>query len=195
MFVGWYFVVAGLFVGEWVLVAAYLLSIIAATSLDGSHIFVHGYYFIGTCAFSLVLMARVMGGVTDRFHLKTLTFVLIAWGVLFNIRGNVWIWARDSEYWKVDYWRMGAEARKTIGDGFHLVTDDGANPLKLIYMGRSGTNSAAGVYQTCEKPQYQAIPLALISDLPPPPALCGGRKIDRRQLETPFAKWYITIVQ
>jgi hypothetical protein len=196
MFVGWFFIAAGLVLGEWIPVVLYLLSLVAATSLDGPHIYVHGYYFIGTCVFSIILMARVLGAVQSRRFLATLTIVLIAWGVLFNVRGNVWIWARDSQYWKVNLWAMGAEARKVVGSEYHLIADDGPYPLKLLFIGRSGTDAGAQVYQACNRPQYVGRPLALISDSPPPAgaALCGGRSQETKIAETSFGEWYVTLV-
>ena len=196
MFVGWFFIIAGLLLGEWIPVTLYLLSLVAATSLDGAHIYVHGYYFIGTCVFAMILMARVLGAVQNRRHLTALTIVFLAWGVLFNIRGNVWVWARDSQYWRVNLWNMGVEARKVIDSNHHLITDDGPYPQKLLFIGRSGTAAGSGVYEACNQPQYAGRHLAIVSDSPPPStALCGGRPLDTKTAETSFAKWYVTLVR
>ncbi len=200
IFVGWFFVGAGLLLGEWIPVTLYLLSLVAATSLDGVHIYVHSYYFIGTCVFAMILMARVLGAVQSRRHLKTLTLIFIAWGVLYSIRGNVWIWGRDSKYWRVSLWDMGAEVRKVIASHsdshYHLITDDGYYPKKLIYVGRSGTSANSRVYETCNQPQYSGRQLVIVSDRPPPSTpLCGGRPFDTHVAETSFAKWYITLVR
>jgi hypothetical protein len=194
MFVGWFFIVAGLLLGEWIPVTLYLLSLVAATSLDGAHIYVHGYYFIGTCIFAMILMARVLGAVQSRRHLTTLTIAFLTWGVLFNIRGNVWIWARDSQYWRLNRWSMGVEVRNFIDSNHHLITDDGPYPQKLLFIGRSGTAAGSGVYEVCNQPQYAGVQLAIVSDSPPSIALCGGRQLDTKIAETSFAKWYVTLV-
>jgi hypothetical protein len=196
MFVGWFFVVAGLFLGEWIPVVLYFLSLLAAISLDGAHIYVHMYYFIGTCVFAMILMARVLGAAQGRRFLSTLTVVFLAWGVVYNIRGNIWVWARDSQYWKVNFWSMGAEARKIIHRNYHLITDDGVYPQKLLFIGRSGTAAGSKVYKVCQEPQFAGLSLAIVSDDPPPGASgpCGARQFNTRYVETNYAKWYITLV-
>jgi hypothetical protein len=195
MFVGWYFVAAGVAFGQWILVALYLLALVAATSLDGAHIYVHGYYFIGACVFSIILMARVLGAAQHRRRLMALTVVFLAWGVLFNIRGNVWVWARDSQYWKVNFWNMGVTAREMIPRDYHLITDDGAYPQKLLFIGRSGTAASGNAYQLCNQGAYTGMPLALVTNDPPAnAATCGGRPAELKTVETSYAKWYVTLV-
>ncbi|MGK5085591.1 hypothetical protein WDW37_20065 [Bdellovibrionota bacterium FG-1] len=199
IFVGWFFVIAGWVLGEWKVVGLYFLSLIAATSLDGPHIYVHYYYFIGTCIFAIVLMARVMAALQPHRFFKTLAIVFLAWGVAYNIRGNVWVWARDSRYWKVNFWDMGRQAASEIDRSDHLITDDTPFPLKLLWIGRSGTAAGGQVYEVCNQAQYSRLPLVLVSDVRPPfpgveAPLCGGRPVEYRTVETPFAKWYVTKV-
>ncbi len=196
MFVGWFFMITALALGEWIPVVLYLLSLVFAVSLDGTHIYVHDYYFIGTCVFAMILMARVLGAVQKHHYLKILTVIFLTWGVLFNIRSNVWIWARDSQYWKVNFWDMGAESRKVINKNYHIITDDTAYPQKLLFIGRSGTAASGSVYQVCNQSPYSKYSLAIVSDSSPPQNinLCGGRPLEFKTVETSFAKWYITLI-
>jgi hypothetical protein len=116
--------------------------------------------------------------------------------VLFNIRVNVWTWARDSEHPRAHLWNLGAEARKVIDNNQHLITDDGPYPHKLLFIGRSGTAAGSGVYEACNQPQYSGRQLAIVSDSPPPStALCGGRPLDTKTVETSSAKWYVSLVR
>jgi hypothetical protein len=177
---------------EWRAVALYGVALLAAISLDGSHIFPHGYYFIGTSIFAIVLMARVLTGLWSK-PAHTFMLALLFWGVLFNIRGNVWIWARDSEYWKIDHWKTGTIARETIPPSYHLITDDGAYPLKMLYIGRSGTAHRPAT-ELCNQGAYASIPLAIVTDQPLPSPLCPGRKVEIKSVRTSFEKWLVVLV-
>jgi hypothetical protein len=192
--VGWFFIGLAIYFREWILLGLYLLSLVAAVSLDGAHIIPHRYYFIGTSMFSILLMAKLLGTMEKNRRLKLITVSLLVWGVLFNSRINFWVWGRESQLGNIDYWRMGSQARGAIAPQYHLVTDDPVYPQKLLYIGRSGT-LGTDVYATCTTPLYSQIPLALVSNTPPPKKdFCHGRKLVRTEIETSFAKWYITLV-
>jgi hypothetical protein len=193
---GWFFIGTALALKEWLLVLIYFLSLLAAIALDGGHIFAHAYYFIGSSIFAMILMARVLGALENRKRLKTITLILLTWGVLYTIRGNLWVWSVDSQYWQRNYWSMGTEARTMIDDRAHIITDDGQYPLKLLFIGRSGSHRHDGTYRACNEPQFLRRPLTFVSDTPPPvQPFCGTRRIERKQVKTGFAIWYVTLVQ
>jgi len=194
MFVGCSFLLMGLVLGEWILVILDLLSLLAAISLDGEHAFQHAYYFLGACVFSLILMARVLGA-TEKY-LKNFVILCLVGGVLFQIRGNLWSLSRDSKYWKIDHWEMGARARKLIEVSYHPITDDLDYPKKLLFLGRTGTIAHQSAYEVCQQEQYARYPLAIMtSDPPPRDASCKGRLHEFRTIETSFEKWYVTLVK
>jgi hypothetical protein len=195
MFVGWVWITAALYLGEWAPVLLYFTALIAAISLDGAHIFVHTYYFIGTSLFAIVIMARALARATERRRVHALLLTLTFWGVLFNIRGNVWVWARDSDYWRIDHWKTGSIARDMIPASYHLVTDDGAYPLKMLYIGRSGTAANGSALDVCNHDPYRSIPLAIVTSRSPLPGqICAGRKIELKVAETPFERWSVILV-
>lgn len=197
MFVGWLFLVLAGLMREWVPIVLYLVSLLFAMALDGEHIKAHYYYFIGSSIFSVLVMARVYGLVKSQPVIKAFLLIVLSWGVIYNIRGNIWVWARDSMYWKVNLWDMGSEARKIIDRQYHLVTDDGAYPLKLLFIGRSGSAFGGNVYQACSQDEYRHRPLALVSEAPPPRGLvfCDGRATEFNVIDLKFAKWFVTLVK
>ncbi len=197
MFFGWFFIAAAIALGEWVPVVLYLLSLIVAVSLDGAHIYAHYYYFIGTSIFSILLMARILGAAQDRGgYLKTLIVILLGWGVVYNVRSNIWVWGVDYRHGQA-MWNLGAQARKIINPSDHLITDDDMYPYKMLLMGRSGTAANSHVYQICNRPQFAERPLAIVSETPPPevPPLCSGRPHEFKSIEINSSKWYVTLIR
>jgi len=195
MFVGWIWILAAISLGEWLAVLIYFTALIAAISLDGAHIFVHAYYFIGTSLFALVIMARVLARTAKKRRIHALLLMLVFWGVLFNIRGNVWVWARNSDYWRIDHWKTGSIARSMIPNSYHLITDDGAYPLKMLFIGRSGTAANGSVLDVCNRGAYLSIPLAIVTDQSPLPAqICPGRRVEIKTAETSFERWSVILV-
>ncbi len=194
MFVGWIWVVVALLSREWIPLLLYLLALIAAICLDGTHIAVHSYYFIGTCLFSLLLMTRVLARTQKHLALHRFLFILLIWGVIYNIRLNVWTWARDSHYWHVDFWKMGEKANALIPHSYHLVSDDGPYPQRMLFIGRSGTIGRDHPWAICDHPNYSQLPLAIVSENKPLPAtFCEGRTLEIRSIRTSFAKWLVVL--
>jgi hypothetical protein len=78
-----------------------------------------------------------------------------------------------------------------------LVTDDGAYPLKLLFIGRSGSAFGGNVYQACSQNEYRHRPLALVSETPPPRSsvFCEGRATEFNVIDLKFAKWFVTLVK
>jgi hypothetical protein len=90
---------------------------------------------------------------------------------------------------------MGVTAREMIPRDYHLITDDGAYPQKLLFIGRSGTAASGNAYQLCNQGAYTGMPLALVTNDPPAnAATCGGRPAELKTVETSYAKWYVTLV-
>jgi hypothetical protein len=215
MFVGWIFLILGAIYGEWLLLLFFALGVAFVTSLDGVHTFTHGYYFIGVCIFTLPLMARVLSASKAHRIVHGALITVLFWGVIYNIRVNVWVWARDSQYWQVNLWKQGEIARGLIPDQYHVITDESDYPQRLLFVGRSGsmkslvgrhgmiigTTPAPGetvltVFDTCTRAEYRDLPLAIVTVDEPSAELlakCGGRKLERRVAESSFAKWYITL--
>jgi hypothetical protein len=181
---------------EYQLVGLYLLALIGTISLDGLHLYQHAYYFIGTAAFSMPLVARILGALQRRTLLKNLALALIFWGLIYETRTNIWIWARDSQMGNQDLWALGTQARKLIPPTDHLVTEDGNYPQKMLYIGRSGTKMANQPFEICNDPQYQKMSLTLVTDTVPPISVnqCGTRKMSTVTVEGPVSKWYLTHV-
>jgi hypothetical protein len=194
LYLGWPLIVAALWMGEWLLVATYLVSLIVAAALDGMHILIHEYYFIGCGIFSILLMARTLGALKHRRPAVAAALVVVlCWGVVFNIRENVWIWARDSKLWAASPWSAGTQARNLIPADYHLVTDDGRYPQKLLFVGRSGTAARSAVDEACTGLLAHGVRLAVLTDTPPG-AACLANASEKRVIETPYATWHLALI-
>jgi len=196
MFVGWILMIAALYLGEWIPVLLYLLAIFGAAILGGTAVPMHGYYLIGVCYFSLLVVARMLGASAGKRALRYVGLACAVWGVLFSARTNIWVAGRTSQHGKLDPWAFGRAARPEIPPGYALITDDGPYPQKLLIVGRHGESAGADVFTACEKAGYAQLPLAILSSNPPPlgQVLCGGRAREIRHVIAAGMKWYITLI-
>ena len=197
IYFGWFFLATALALKEYLLIVFYLMAIVATISLDGLHLNQHAYYFIGAAAFSFPLMARVFGGSQKHPILKKMTVALILWGLLYETRTNIWIWARDSQMGTQDLWALGTQARRIIPATDHLATDDGDYPQKMLFIGRSGTKLVSSPFEICKNSLYNNFPLTLVTDnAPPSPGnKCGSRKAFTIRVDGQVSKWYLTHVE
>ncbi|MEO5968456.1 MAG: hypothetical protein ABIQ95_00895 [Bdellovibrionia bacterium] len=194
IYFGWFFIAAALAIKEYLLAFFYLIALIATISLDGEHLYQHAYYFIGAAAFSFPLMARVLGALQKYTLSRNIAIALIFWGLLYETRTNIWIWARDSQMGTQNLWALGTQARKIIPPTDHLVTEDGSYPQKMIFIGRSGTKMVNLPFEICNNSKYSRIPLTLVTDAPPPSPefKCGGRSTSTITVNGSAASWYLT---
>jgi hypothetical protein len=196
MFTGWLWIIMAFFLREWIPVALYFLGLFLAIALDGSHIFDHGYYFIGACIFSMLIMASVLSKTKRGWHI--LATLLLLGGVLYNDRVNIWVWARESHNGAVSYWRMGDQARALIPKDYQLITDDKYYPIKLLYLGRSGMMGAEHALENCNG--FRKGNVAMITDASAVSStLCPGHSTRvyriRSGLEPQVASWNLILVK
>lgn len=197
MFVGWLFVLAGIFLKEWWAVALYFLALFGSFALGGNAVLWHGYYLVGACGFALLLMGRVLGASGRHRYLRWAALACVVWGVLFEIRINIWVAGRASHHGKLKPYEFGRAVRPEIPAGYAIITDDDNYPKKLLLLGRSGEDAGGRVYTACDQAYYAGQALALVSDAPPPlgQAICGGRPREIRHVMSGGMKWYITLIQ
>jgi hypothetical protein len=186
IFTGWWFVIAAFVLGEGRFAWAYLASLLAGMALGGRAVIDHGYYFAGSSLFACLLMARVAGAAAPRWA-RVVTMACLLWGVGWGIRVNLWQASRSSG--NDDLWRLGRQVRELIPPGTHLVTDDGAYPRKLLFVGRSGTAADDRLQAVAAEPAYRARALALLRTARDTTADPDGRRL-RSATET----WELTIV-
>lgn|GEM_PF-3559243 len=198
MFTGWLWIACAVWKKEWKIILAYVVALVAAIALDGNHIIFHSYYFIGTSFFALILIARVLAETRNHSGLHLALTLTLIWGAAYSIRENVWTWARDSDYFRKSQWETAEKARALIPKTAHLVTDDGPYPLKLLLIGRSGTNSGTFALKQCEQAEYKKLELAIVRSSPKdlrdlPNFLCG-RLAETHLINTPYDLWSVTLL-
>lgn len=177
-----------LYFREFLFFAAYVVACLFAISLDGTHIWIHPYYFIGCSIFSVLLMGRMMQRLRGQ-NIRFMAVALIAlfWGLGYNTRINVWITARDH-----NLWRLGEQARVVAGNDL-LITDDIYYPDKLLRMGSPGAILGEEAVNACENPRYahQAISVLVDRALADRPGPCRGKWSSEMLITEPYAEWVL----
>ncbi len=191
MFLGIIWIFCAMWAREWTMLLCYIVSLVAAISLDGPHIKIHGYYFIGTGIVTILLIAKVLSKFESKVWISRLLVLSLFWGLMYDLRGNIWIWARDSQYWKVNFWEMGSIARSKIPETYRLITDDSQYPQKMLFIGRSGYMASGDVFMPCTDSHYRNEPLAIVVDGDNSDYLysCQNRDVTVEVLKTSFATW------
>ncbi len=89
----------GLYMRQWLTIIVYLVMIVFVGALDGRHGLIHSYYFIGLAIYAMLLMAKL----SENFETIKQRWIprvwvgFLMWGLLFNIRTNIWFWARTTD--------------------------------------------------------------------------------------------------
>lgn len=195
MFLGWAFIIGAGLTGEWIVLCIYVTSLIAAVSLDGVHIFIHSYYFIGACLPAIILMARTTAKLSSRVHLQNVAVLIMVWGVLFNVRINFWNWGRDSHRGTFSPWMLGEKARALIGSDYEIVTDDGAYPKKLLLIGRAGAAAGSMARSVCNDERYLSKKIAVVTNDPQDLSICIGRTQEKRVIQDADRTWHISLLE
>jgi hypothetical protein len=197
IYTGLFFVVAALSCWEIGLLGLYILALVLCMALDGRHIIVHRYYFLGLNAISLVIAAKVLSKPGMRSGFQTFFICLLVGGMLFNMRTNLWCWAHGSHEGKTSIWRLGEAAKQLMPENAMLITDDGLGfPYKLMHIGCLGTTAGAQIYEVGRDSALQRKRTMLVSSTRPPKgfatSICGI--VESHVLVEPQETWYLTLV-
>ncbi|RZA01177.1 MAG: hypothetical protein EOP11_17605 [Proteobacteria bacterium] len=195
-FLGILTLLIGFYLREWCAIFLFLAALLFSAIAAGPMAALQGAPLAGASLLAVITLARILGATSGHRFLRPILLAAIVWGALFSVRTNIWISGRASQHGKLEPWAFARAARPDIPPGFHVITDDAFPTTKLMLLGRSGKAAGADVYTTCSEASYAALPLALISDRPPPlgQVLCGGRPREIRHVIASGMKWYITLL-
>ena len=196
-FTGWIWILSALFFREWKWVTLYLLGIFLLVGLDGGHLFAHSYYFIGVNIFSLILMTRIYEVSQKKYpSLGLLLSLTLIFGVTYHTRTNIWTWARDSDYFRKNPYRLAKKVQFRIPDDYALVTDDTTYPAKLLYLNRIGLAGGDHPEEVCKNPSYgfKRIALLIDSSRELDLNLCANRKNTITEINDDQSAWKLVLL-
>jgi hypothetical protein len=197
MLLGWAWLGIALWFGEWLWVLLYFTALIAIMALDGIHVAVHGYYFIGVSLFSILISARVLKKSEKKPRLKLALILTLVWGVLYNSWINIASMREATELKHTEQWTLGQIARAMIPPSYRLVTDDPDYPEKLVFIGRGGEIAGPDAINFCNKAEYKRIPFAIVTEAHNllPSQSCPGRILRIKSARVHDKKWNFFLVQ
>ena len=195
IFFGWIWIGVAFAMKQWLFLLLYLVTIFVIIGLDGTHLFQHSYYFVGTGIFSLLLMGKCLAQIQPSKKGLAPLFVLI-WGVIYHTRTNIWSWARDSDYFRKNPYRLAEKVNSLIPKTYAVVTDDTTYPTKLLYLNRIGKAGGDHPEVVCESDSYKNLNIAFLIDESRPfsSEFCLDRKISEWHMGDDQEKWKIILV-
>ncbi|RYZ99158.1 MAG: hypothetical protein EOP11_19795 [Proteobacteria bacterium] len=196
IYLGLPIILIGFYLREWLVLALFAAALglsAASTSLSGA---LQGMPLAGATLFAVLALARILGATSGHKFLRPILLACLVWGSLYSVRTNIWVAGRASQHGKISPWDFARAARPEIPVSYRLITDDASQPTKLMLLGRSGASEGSAVFTACNEAAYASLPLALVSDSPPPlgQVLCGGRPREIRHVIASGMKWYITLL-